>query len=389
MTEANTTGAAARYRILAVDDERANLNLLRRTFRQEYDIELAESGPRGLELLHKNPVDIIITDQRMPGMTGIEMLVESRIISPNAVRMILTAYSDVKDIIDSINRGHIYRYILKPWSPDELRVTVARALQHYHLEQENRTLVQQLQKSLEDLRAAQEELVQRERLSTLGRMASSVIHDLKLPMSNIRTSAALLADPNLPTDLRREFSDIIQKEVDRLVEMTREILEFSRGETKLMTATFPFEGLLEEVVRAVERDFAAANIAVVREWTALGDFNGDRDRLRRVLLNLIVNARDAMPNGGTLSLSGSNVVASDLSLTAGGSIHIEVRDTGIGIPAELFGTIFNPFVTHGKHDGTGLGMTIAKRIIEAHSGQITAGNRPQGGAVITIDLPQR
>ena len=249
-----------KYRILAVDDEPANLHLLRRTFRQEYDIELAESGSEALEILKKHPVDIIITDQRMPGMTGVEMLAESRLTHPDAVRMILTAYTDVKDIIDSINKGHIYRYILKPWSPEDLKVTVTRALDHYRLEQQNRVLVKKLQKSLDDLRAAQQELLHQERLSTLGRVASTIIHDLKLPMSNIRTSASLLADNNLPNELRLEFSQIIQKEVDRLVEMTREILEYSRGESSLKISEFPLEDLLEDIAISVERELFSMKI---------------------------------------------------------------------------------------------------------------------------------
>jgi len=375
-TESHST--SPKLRILAVDDERANLNLLRRTFHRDYDITLAEDAHQGLSYLRTNPVDMIISDQRMPGMSGVEMLAESRKIHPNAVRIILTAYADVKDIIDSINQGNIYRYILKPWSPDELKVTVSKALDHYRLEEENHDLVRRLQKSLDDLRAAQKELLQQERLSTLGKMASSVIHDLKLPMSNIRTSAALLADSNLAPDLRKEFSDIIQKEVDRLVEMTREILEFSRGETKLQIGVFPLADLFEDIVKSVERDFAAVGISVVKSWTGVGMFEGDRDRLRRVLLNLVMNARDAMPKGGSLTISAHST---------GAETHIEVLDTGGGIPSEVLANIFEPFVTHGKHNGTGLGMTIAKKIVEAHSGSIVAANRKGGGAIITIDLP--
>lgn len=367
-----------KYRILAVDDEPANLHLLRRTFRQDYEIELAESGREGLELLRKGHFDIIITDQRMPGMTGVEMLVESRSIHPEAVRMILTAYTDVKDIIDSINQGHIYRYILKPWSPEDLKVTVTRALDHYRLEQQNRILVKKLQKSLEELKAAQQELLHRERLSTLGRVASTIIHDIKLPMSNIRTSASLLSDSNLPQDLRLEFSQIIQKEVDRLIEMTREILEFSRGESSLSVSEFQLNDLLKDIARSVENELKSAGITFDFQAGDLGVISGDRERLRRVLLNLIINSRDAMPTGGTLTFAGNR----DKD-----SVYLEILDTGVGIPEELLSKIFEPFVTHGKHDGTGLGMAIARKIIESHHGTISADNRLEGGARISIDLP--
>ncbi len=367
-----------KYRILAVDDEPANLHLLRRTFRQDYEIELAESGLAGLDILRQHPVDIIITDQRMPGMTGVELLVESRLIHPDAVRMILTAYTDVKDIIDSINKGYIYRYILKPWSPEDLKVTVTRALDHYRLEQQNRLLVKKLQKSLDDLRAAQQELLHQERLSTLGRVATTIIHDLKLPMSNIRTSATLLADKDLPQDLRLEFSQIIQTEVDRLIEMTREILEFSRGETSLNLTEFKLSDLLQDIGKSVERELMAAKISFERDWDDLGTIRGDRERLRRVLLNLILNSKDAMPAGGVLAISGKRNEK---------FITLEVIDSGVGIPEEILSKIFDPFVTHGKHNGTGLGMAIAKRIIEGHKGTVFAANRSRGGVVITVTLP--
>lgn len=379
MIEINKHDESRQYSILAVDDERANLNLLRRTFRQEYNLYLAEDGLSGLNILREQPIDLIISDQRMPQMTGIEMLAKSREIVPDAVRMILTAYTEVNDIIDAINKGHIYRYILKPWSPDELKITVAKSLEHYRLAKENAELVVKLRQSLIDLKNAQQELLHRERLSTLGRMASTIIHDLKLPMSNIRTSAALLAKQGLNDNLRIEFSSIIMKEVDRLVEMTREILEFSRGETKLNMQDFLFESLLEEVFQQIERDFKEVGVLVRKDWDYIGPFTGDIDRLRRVLLNLSLNARDAMPNGGTLTLH---------SAAEDDKLIIRIEDTGHGIPEDIIDKIFDPFFTHGKHDGTGLGMTISRKIIEAHQGQITARNRIEGGAAIEINLPR-
>lgn len=380
MPTAMTHLSNVRYRLLAVDDEVANLNLLKRTFHRDYDVEVAENGLEALGILAVKPIDLIISDQRMPGMSGVQMLAECRDKYPDSVRILLTAYADVHDIIASINLGQIYRYILKPWSPDELRVTIAKALEHFHLEQENRRLVVRLQRSLEELQAAQKELVQRERLSTLGRMASSIIHDLKLPMSNIRTSAALLSDPGLDSSLRREFADIIQKEVDRLVEMTREILEFSRGESSLKIGVFALGELLEDIVHSVERDYLSAGIIIEKDWMKAGIIEGDRDRLRRVFYNLISNARDAMATGGRLDVTAE---------AKGEEVSVIISDSGPGIPAAIINTLFEPFVTYGKHNGTGLGMTIAKKIIEGHHGTIAATNKPNGGAMIQIMLPKR
>ncbi|MBM3328053.1 MAG: hybrid sensor histidine kinase/response regulator [Calditrichaeota bacterium] len=373
-----SASSTVRPSILAVDDERANLNLLRRTFHREYDLHLAENGPAGIEFLKRYPIDMIICDQRMPGMTGVQMLVESLKISPYAIRIILTAYSDVRDIIESINEGRIYRYILKPWSPDELRVTVAKAFQHYRLENENRDLVVQLRASLEELKAAQEELVRQERLSTIGRMASSIIHDLKLPMTNIRAGASLLAGDRLEPARRKEFSDIILREVDRLTLMTREILDFSRGEMSLVREEFDLGALLAEIAEDLRRDFDDAALTLVRDWDELGVIDGDRNRLRRVFLNLALNARDAMHEGGRLTIHAGRDSRNFL---------LRFLDTGPGFPKEILDRIFEPFVTHGKHNGTGLGMTIARKIVEAHDGTIRAVNPKGGGALVEIELP--
>ncbi len=366
-----------RYRILAVDDERANLNLLRRTLYRDYDVELAENGPSALEFIKQNSVDMIITDQRMPGMTGIQFLVESLKVRPKSLRMILTAYADIKDIIDSINQAQVYRYILKPWAPDELRITVAKAFEHYRLEQENLRLIAELKKSLEDLKQAQQELVIRERLSAIGRLASTIIHDLKQPVTNIRVSANLLAKDNLESAQRKEISDIIHSEIDRMTNMLQEILDFSRGETRLSMEKFFFNDFLSELVRDLQFDFDSRGIKIERDWGELGEFYGDKTRLRRALLNLIINSRDAMQKGGIIKIIGQK----------NKNIYIGLEDNGPGFPDIILEKPFEPFVTVGKSNGTGLGMTIAKRIIEAHNGIISAYNKPKGGACVDIILP--
>lgn len=132
---------AKRYTILVVDDEPDNLALLERVLRREYTIFVANSGAEALELLENAEVDMIISDQRMPNMSGAELLGEAYQRNPNQVRILLTAYSDVKDIIQAVNAGHIYQYLGKPWDPDELKLTVRRALESYQLQLDNRRML--------------------------------------------------------------------------------------------------------------------------------------------------------------------------------------------------------------------------------------------------------
>lgn len=130
-----------KYSILVVDDEPDNLLLLERVLRREYNVFSANSGAEALEFLEGMDVDMIISDQRMPHMSGAELLGEAYLRNPDQVRILLTAYSDVKDIIAAINAGHIYQYIAKPWDPDELKLVVRRSLESYQLTLDNRRML--------------------------------------------------------------------------------------------------------------------------------------------------------------------------------------------------------------------------------------------------------
>lgn len=120
--------AAPKARVLFVDDEPRVLTTMRMLFRSRYEVFFAESGQAALDLLKTQAVDVIVSDQRMPGMTGIEMLRAARDLNPNAMRILLTGYSDLNAIIGSINEGEIFRFVNKPWMNDDLSTTVARAV---------------------------------------------------------------------------------------------------------------------------------------------------------------------------------------------------------------------------------------------------------------------
>ncbi|MFH0994893.1 MAG: HD domain-containing phosphohydrolase [Pseudomonadota bacterium] len=129
--------------ILLVDDEQSITRSLQRLFRKEkYQVLTAASGPEGLNILSglDNPVSLIISDQRMPGMTGAQFLEKARILAPDAIRFLLTGYSDVKDILDAVNKGEIHRYLTKPWNDDDLLLQVRSALEAYELKAENQRL---------------------------------------------------------------------------------------------------------------------------------------------------------------------------------------------------------------------------------------------------------
>jgi DNA-binding NtrC family response regulator len=121
------------YKIMIVDDEPVNLRTLERLFRREYQVITASSGAEALTLLQQHDLALLISDQRMPEMTGIELMKNTVALRPQMARILLTGYTDVSALIEAINSGLVYRYVTKPWNNDDLRVTVSRALEHYEM----------------------------------------------------------------------------------------------------------------------------------------------------------------------------------------------------------------------------------------------------------------
>ena len=144
------------YKIIIVDDEPANLRLLERLFRHDYEVITAESGEEALRLLDEHDAALVITDQRMPNMTGVELLKRTAEIRPHMVRIILTGYTDVDTLVEAINGGLVYKYVTKPWDNEELRLTVSRAAEHYESNKARHNLGMMYERLAARLREIQE-----------------------------------------------------------------------------------------------------------------------------------------------------------------------------------------------------------------------------------------
>ena len=133
------------FGVLYVDDEINNLNSFKAAFSRDFDIYTAQSAREGRKILDSNEIGVIITDQRMPGMTGIEFLESILVVYPDTIRILLTGFSDMNAVMDAINRGQVYKYLVKPWQNDELKLYIQNALEIYHLRRENKELPMKLQ----------------------------------------------------------------------------------------------------------------------------------------------------------------------------------------------------------------------------------------------------
>jgi signal transduction histidine kinase len=221
------------------------------------------------------------------------------------------------------------------------------------------------------------EVMRSERLSLVGAMSNSIIHDLKNPICIVRCCSDLIAaeskDPRL-----LELTSMMDKAVDGMLAMTQELLDYARGSTSLQLETVSIWRIFEELNQQALRLLPGHNIQLVKHIRYDGEVQVDLGRFVRVLGNLIKNAREAMSGGGILTLT-TDLVQNQIVL--------RISDTGCGIPAEIMPKLFEPFVTHGKSHGTGLGMAIARSVIEAHGGRISLASIRGNGTTVDIRLP--
>ncbi len=254
----------------------------------------------------------------------------------------------------------------------------AIAIQLARLYEDLQARNRELQEALRELQETQDELIRAERLSTVGKMASGIIHDLKNPMTTIKGYASLLGREDVPPATRKKFSEIITRSVDTFVEMTQELLDYTRGGGALQLAPVSVQGFLHDLCVFIESDFESKGLHLRQELGYTGLVMMDETKMRRALYNIASNARDAMEPGGTLTIATRQV---------NGSVEFRLSDTGPGIPPEIRDTLFEPFVTYGKATGTGLGLAIAKKAVEDHGGTITVESEPGRGATFIITLP--
>jgi two-component system chemotaxis response regulator CheY len=227
----------------------------------------------------------------------------------------------------------------------------------------------------------QEERLEGERLSAVGRMLGGIVHDFRNPMTAIKGYAGMFEDGALAPEKRREFARLIVDEADRMSAMAEEVLEFARGgSVQLQLTSVPVTEIVGMLQRLLAPELAERRVTLSRDLRYTGQVEVDLDRLKRALLNIANNALDAMEAGGTLSLT-SRLVDGQLELT--------LADTGHGIPEDLLPRLFEPFFTHGKPHGMGLGMAISRRIVEEHGGRIEVDSRPGRGTAVALLLPLR
>lgn len=387
--------------ILLVDDETHVLNALRRALRKEnYNLILSDNPFEALEIIKKTELDVILSDQRMPKMTGVELLIQSREFQPDAIRIILTGYTDWDSALEAINKAEVWRFFTKPWNDDDIRNSLRQAVKMAEMKKENRRLLaivnqqnqmlkersEHLEKKVEAqekiLQEAQASMLRTEKLASLGMMAGGIAHEINNPLGGILTMVQLLLteiDPSSPiyADLKEIESAALHSKavVENLLKFARQSKESVMGPVNLSSVLEQVKKLLGHSlqIKDVELKYAIEN--------GLPPIFGDASKLQQVFMNLFTNAAQAMPGGG-------RVIVNARKSEDGRRIIVDVTDTGIGIPPEIMPRIFDPFfTTKAEGEGTGLGLSVTYGIIKEHNGEIDVKSEVGKGTTFAITLP--
>ena len=375
-----------RHTLLVVDDEPDVVHSVQDLLRLDYKVLGATRAKDGLRILQEQEVHLVMTDQRMPEMTGVEFLSQVRGDHPEAIRLLFTGYADLKAVVDAINQGNVYRYITKPWDPDDLQIIIRQASEQYDLLVERKRLLAELQNKNLELQKANE------MKEAFIRVAS---HELRTPLTILYGLTQLaLSTPGLIQPWLDWLRGSLKagERLNRLVDQLTKMLlagQFDRPLEKRPTELAPLLKQAAEDVRPfVEQRRQELSMKLDAN---LGSLTIEAQKIRECVEHLHLNAIKFTPDQGMICLSARQ--------KPDGIVEIKVSDSGVGIEPSSLPHIFQPFFTSfdvSRHSsgqfefgrrGLGLGLTLVKAFVEMHGGQVQATSEPGKGTTFTISLP--
>lgn len=346
-----------KHSILCVDDEADNVDALERLFRRKYNVYKATSGKEALQILKQNQMTVIISDQRMPQMTGVELLAESLKTHPQAIRILLTGYTDIESIVKAINNGQVYRYVTKPWDSVDLTNAVDKAVERYELGAELVEKNAALEKALSELQTLDQ---------AKNQFMVLVNHELKTPLTAMMSFAELLAETGLNAEQSKMLSRI-QTSADRLQAMVNDALEFvsaETGQTKLdlkATASNKVFGPLPDLAQKV------SDTRRVRFDVSLDDatLKCDSKMIQNVYRRLTHNAAKFAEEGSTVEVRGSS---------DGDRYVVSLSNKGKAISEAQIDRLLKPFTLNENvmhhSTGTGMGLGICQALLKLHDSSL-------------------
>jgi signal transduction histidine kinase len=376
-----------------MDDEPDVVQSVQDLLRLDYRVLGATRAREAFQMVKEEEVHIVMTDQRMPEMSGVEFLQQIRAEYPDAIRLLFTGYADIKAVIDAINQGNVYRYISKPWDPDELQTIIRQAAQQYDLILERKRLLAELQIKNRELASANMELLQANELKeAFIRVAS---HELRTPLTilfglvqlALRTSG--MGPPPRGWLSRMEAAcERLNRLADQLIKMLS-ARQFERPlERRPTDLTALVNQTAQDVGPFIEQRCQELSLDLAPD---LGTITIEPDKIRDCLDNLLLNAVKFTPDGGKIQVGAKR--------KPDGAVEIRVTDSGVGIDAASLPHLFKAFFTEldvTRHSsghfefgrrGLGLGLSMVKAFVEMHGGQVSVTSEPGKGSSFVLTLP--
>jgi signal transduction histidine kinase len=367
MQDSQDSGAS----ILYVDDLQTNLILFQATFEKDYNIILAESAKDALDILREQEVQVLVTDQRMPEMSGTELLQIVAAEYPDIRRFLLTAYTDFDTVVEAVNKGHIHGYVNKPLKADEVRISINNSLEIYRLRKKNRQMMDEL------------ESVNRELMSLDG-IKTDIIKvistEIRNPLNRIMGTLHLLKDKIEGKELS-EVINILDSSVSRLEEfssMAEQISILKSPDHELRISEVPLKRILEYSLIEASEEIKEQDLNLeLRLEAEDAVVMGENNLLVSCLVNLIRNAIRHSGKGGNLTLR---------SLRSEDGIRIEILDQGKDYSEELLGELAKQFSPNGSGLNLNLGIELglAQMIIEAHHARIVFEQLEDGRGMVRL-----
>ncbi len=353
-------------RILIVDDNAAQIeNLTEILVDAGYEVLSAGSCQRAREL-GRTGFNVALIDVRLPDGDGIELSADLRQISPEAEIILLTGYATVESAAAAVRAGAC-AYLMKPCATADLLMTVDKAIRQVVLVEEKAELRRRAQVA--------------EKLAAVGTLTAGLSHEIRNPLNSALLQLTVLERrlSRLPDGERKQLQeplDLVRDEIERLDHILEDFLQFARPR-ELASASVDLVLLCNRVLDLVAPNAEARHIKVRRALADVGEVRGDPQRLQQVVMNLVLNALQAAPDGGLVAVETSR---------HGNAVLMAVEDNGPGIAPEARSRIFEPFFTT-KPSGSGLGLPIVHGIIEQHRGHIEVRESSAGGARFEVKLP--
>lgn len=385
--------------ILYVDDEVDNLTVFKASFRREYEIFVAKSGTEAISILEQNNIKVILTDQRMPEMSGLELLQLVSEKYPFTKNIILTGFTDVGVVIDAINTGNVYRYLTKPWKKDELKIAIDNALHIFNIEFQNRSLLDEIKLTNSKLEKYNEDLEQEvnirtqkllETIAIRDKFLDIIAHDIKQPVISFQGFVHLLASKYDTYDdiKRKKIISILHDSSDGLYNLIEDLLNWTKSRLDKIVfepCDFNLSDIFMQTIEHLTSNIIDKKILIQSNISKGTIVFGDPEMIKIIIRNLLSNAIKFSHPGESIIINAT---------TNETNVICSIEDNGIGIPPKVREQLFDSskiFSTRGTkgEKGTGLGLTLCKDFVNKNGGELWLESEEGKGSKFFFSLPKK